>query len=112
MKPRYIQFLGKEMPVYFGFNASNLLERKRATQDLNDLENTAVMVQIALSEGARKEGIKNAPKLTMEQIFDGLDEAGVDGMKQITDAIAAFLPKGDTEEGEKEPGEGIAPAVQ
>lgn len=110
MKPRYINILGAERPIYFGTNAVNIWERKREGSDLTDLENTAVMIQIGLSEGARKEGIKNAQKFTIEQIFDAFDELGVDGLKGITEAIQSFMPQGDTGEGVDRPGE--APADQ
>lgn len=112
MKPRYITFLGEERPIYFGMNAINALERKQTgNPDITESERVAIMIQIGLSEGARKDGIKNAQKFTIEQIFDGIDEIGIDGMATITEAIQSFMPKtAAAEEGGESLGE--APADQ
>jgi hypothetical protein len=108
MKPRYIQFLGKDQPIYFGTNAINQWQRKQEAKDMTELEVTAAMIQVALAEGARKEGIKNAQKYSYEEIFDGMDEMGEAGLTQLTEAIASFMPTKSTQEGEESLGEASA----
>lgn len=112
MKPRYFTFLGEERPFYFGTNAINLWIRKQAsTPDMTGPETTGYMIQIALLEGARQEGIKNAQKFTIQQIFDGIDKIGWDNMTPILKDIESYMPKtAAAQEGGESLGE--APADQ
>jgi len=108
MAPKEITLDGVKYPVYFGYNA--LLKVERATgipfARIGELfaevslENLALMVRIAIEEGARK-AKEPAPELTEETILDALDASGDEGFADMIEALTSFLFAG--EGGAKEP---------
>jgi hypothetical protein len=116
MKPRHITFAGKSRPVYFGFNAIWQVEKDlgiplakvgEALQEAS-LEIIAQFLLISLKEGARKEGVE-FDGMTITEVFDGIDDVGMEGIEEIITVIASFLVKEEdqttTEGGDDKPGE-------
>lgn len=103
MKPRTIEFFGKKLPVYWGMNALH-----RFATESKYMEGTgvnALMLKIAIEEGARKEG--NKAEYSIEEIMDGMDDLGLlanpEKINELMAPINDFLP--DSMKGESEAGE-------
>lgn len=111
MKPRHIELLGQERPVYFGFNALHKVEKAtgvtfaRIAELFEDIsvETLVLMLHVALEEGARKEGTTN--DLTQEDLYDALDEYGFDRLDEVIESLTSFFVPTAAEGSTDEPGE-------